>query len=86
MQPTARKTPDAYGIRGFTLAAEKYFSPGGAGGKMDWNLFQRLRALEVCDAFFLAWAGGEASFFCGEWGWGALFVRCFFHKMILFWG
>ena len=51
MQPTARKTPDAYGIRGFTLAAEKYFFPGKAGGKMDWNLFQRLRALEVCDAF-----------------------------------
>ena len=36
----------------FTLAAEKYFFTGGAGKKIHWNWFQRLRALEVCDAFF----------------------------------
>ena len=51
MQPTARKTPDAKGIRGFTLAAEKYFSPGGAGGKMYWILFSRLRTGKLCEAF-----------------------------------
>ena len=51
MQPTARKPPDAFGIRGFTLAAEKYVFPGKAGENMYWNLFRRLRAPEVCDAF-----------------------------------
>ena len=52
LQPTARKPPDAKGIRGFTLAAEKYVFPGGAGENIHLILFQRLRALEVCDAGF----------------------------------
>ncbi len=35
----------------FTLAAEKYVFPGGAGENMDWILFSRLRTGKLCEAF-----------------------------------
>ena len=35
------------------MGAEKNFFPGGAREKIDLTVFQRLRALEVCDAVLL---------------------------------
>ena len=57
VQPPARKHPGRKRPGCSHLWAEKYFFPGGAGEKIHWNLFQRLRALEVCDAFAAAAAG-----------------------------
>ena len=54
--------------RARTLAAEKYFFPGGAGEKIYLILFRLLREPEVCDAFFRLF---------GRWGRGSPFLFFF---------